>query len=53
MVYPMGDTIDKVKEGIKETANKVEDSAEKVVDPDTYTGSENEYRENERAVVSQ
>ena len=46
----MGDTFDKVKQGIKETADKVEDSAEKVVDPDTYTGSENEqeYRENER-----
>jgi len=46
----MGDTFDKVKQGIKETAGKVEDSAEKVVDPDTYTGSENEqeYRENER-----
>jgi len=46
----MGDTFDKVKQGIKETAEKVEDSAEKVVDPDTYTGSENEqeYRNNER-----
>ena len=46
----MGDTFDKVKQGIKETADKVEDSAEKVVDPDTYTGSENEqeYRGNER-----
>ena len=46
----MGDTFDKVKQGIKETAEKVEDSAEKVVDPDTYTGAENEqeYRDNER-----
>ena len=46
----MGDTFDKVKQGIKETADKVEDSAVKVVDPDTYTGSENEqeHRENER-----
>lgn len=35
----MGDTFDKVKEGVKKVAGKVEDSAEKVVDPDTYTGS--------------
>jgi hypothetical protein len=46
----MGDTFDKVKEGVKKAAGKVEDSAEKVVDPDTYTGSEDEkeVRENEK-----
>jgi hypothetical protein len=44
------DTFDKVKEGVKKAAGKVEDSAEKVVDPDTYTGSEDEkeVRENEK-----
>ena len=43
-------TFDKIKEGFKKTANKVEDSAEKVADPDTYKGSkdETEYRENEK-----
>ncbi|CAN5659964.1 hypothetical protein BH18THE1_BH18THE1_15410 [soil metagenome] len=46
----MEDTFDKVKEGVKKAAGKVEDSAEKVIDPDTYTGSnnENENRENEK-----
>jgi hypothetical protein len=46
----MGDTYEKVKEGVKKVAGKVEDSAEKVVDPDTYTGSddEKERRENEK-----
>ena len=46
----MEDTFDKVKEGVKKAAGKVEDSAEKVTDPDTYTGSnnENENRENEK-----
>ena len=46
----MGDTFDKVKEGVKKAAGKVEDSAEKVIDPDTYTGpnNENENRENEK-----
>ena len=43
-------TFDKIKEGFKKTADKVEDSAEKVADPDTYKGSKNEkeYRENEK-----
>jgi hypothetical protein len=46
----MGDTYEKVKEGVKKVAGKVEDSAEKVVDPDTYTASddEKERRENEK-----
>jgi hypothetical protein len=38
-------TFEKIKKGIKGTADKVTDSAEKVVDPDTYTGSDKE-REN-------
>lgn len=38
----MGDTLDKVKEEVKKVAGKVEDSAEKVVDPDTYTRSDEE-----------
>ncbi|HEY9398784.1 MAG TPA: hypothetical protein VIP29_02685 [Nitrososphaeraceae archaeon] len=49
----MGDTFDKVKEGVKKVAGKVEDTAEEgvkkaadtaenVVDPDTYTGSDKE-----------
>ena len=44
-------TFDKIKEGFKKTADKVEDSAEKVADPDTYTGQKNdkEYRQNEKA----
>jgi len=43
-------TFDKIKEGIKKTADKVEDSAEKVADPDTYKGSkdEKEYREDKK-----
>jgi hypothetical protein len=43
-------TFDKIKQGFKKTAEKVEDSAEKVADPDTYKGSKDEkqYRENEK-----
>ena len=41
----MGDTFDKVKEGLKKTAGKVEDTAKDVVDPDTYTGSDKEGQE--------
>ena len=32
----MGDTFDKVKEGVKKVAGKIEDTAEDVVDPNTY-----------------
>jgi hypothetical protein len=38
----MTGTFDKIKKGVKETAEKVTDSAEKAVDPDTYTGSDEE-----------
>jgi hypothetical protein len=43
-------TFDKIKQGFKKTAEKVEDSAERVADPDTYKGSKDEkqYRENEK-----
>jgi hypothetical protein len=37
-----GDTLDKIKKGVKDTAEKITDSAEKVADPDTYTGSDEE-----------
>ena len=43
----MGDTFDKVKEGVKKAAGKVEDSAEKVADPDTYKGSNNQNEDRE------
>ena len=43
----MGDTFDKIKEGVKKTAGKVADTAEDVVDPDTYTGSDKERKERE------
>ena len=37
-----GDTFEKIKKGVKDTAEKITDSAEKVADPDTYTGSDQE-----------
>lgn len=40
----MTGTFDKIKKGFKDTAEKVTDSAEKVADPDTYTGSSEEER---------
>ena len=43
----MGDTIDKIKEGLKKTAGKVEDTAKDVTDPDTYTGSDKEREQRE------
>ena len=36
------DTFEKIKKGVKDTAEKITDSAEKVADPDTYTGSDEE-----------
>jgi hypothetical protein len=38
----IGDTFEKIKKGVKDTAEKITDSAEKVADPDTYTGSDEE-----------
>ena len=38
----MTGTFDKIKKGVKETAEKVTDTAEKAVNIDTYTGSEQE-----------
>ena len=37
-----GDTFEKIKKGIKETAEDVKETAEKVTDTDTYTGSDEE-----------
>jgi hypothetical protein len=37
-----GHTFEKIKKGVKDTAEKITDSAEKAADPDTYTGSEQE-----------
>ena len=37
-----GDTFEKIKKGVKDTAEKITDSPEKVADPDTYTGSDEE-----------
>ncbi|HVD08641.1 MAG TPA: hypothetical protein VNB67_09370 [Nitrososphaeraceae archaeon] len=37
-----GDTFEKIKKGVKDTAEKITDSAKKVADPDTYTGSDEE-----------
>jgi len=43
-----GDTFEKVKKGVKDTAEEVKETAEKITDPDTYTGSaqEKEIKEN-------
>ena len=37
-----GDTLDKIKGGLKETAEGVKEGVEEVTDSDTYTGSEHE-----------
>ena len=37
----MGNTFDKIKRAFRGTAEKTTDSAEKVADPDVYTGSNN------------
>ena len=46
----MGNTFDKIKRAFRGTAEKTTDSAQKVADPDVYTGSNNanENRENEK-----
>ena len=42
-----GDTFEKVKRGFSETAEEIKDKAEDVVDPETYSGSDdrNEQRD--------
>jgi hypothetical protein len=47
----MGNTFDKIKRAFRGTAEKTADSAEKVADPNVYTGSNNanENKENEKA----
>ena len=37
----MGETFDRIKKIFKDTADKTADSADKVADPQTYTGSNN------------
>jgi len=46
----MGNIFDKIKRAFRDTAEKTTDSAQKVADPEVYTGSynENENRENEK-----
>ena len=46
----MGNTFDKIKRAFRGTAEKTTDSAEKVADPEVYTGSNNanENRANEK-----
>ena len=46
----MGNTFDKIKRAFRGTAERTTDSAEKVADPDVYTGSNNanENRENKK-----
>lgn len=36
-----GDTFEKIKKGVKDTAEGIKDKAEDVADPDTYKGSDN------------
>ena len=46
----MGNIFDKIKRLFRDTAEKSTDSAQKVADPEVYTGSNNanENRENEK-----
>ena len=46
----MGNIFDKIKRAFRGTAERTTDSAEKVADPDVYTGSNNanENRANEK-----
>ena len=39
------DTFEKVKEGVKETAEGIKETAEEAIDPDTYTGSDDERKD--------
>ena len=41
------DTFEKVKKGIKETAEGIKETAEEAIDPDTYTGSDDERKNRE------
>lgn len=43
----MGNTFDKIRRAFRGTAEKTTDSAEKVADPDVYTGSNNANNANE------
>jgi len=41
------DTFEKVKKGVKETAEGIKETAEEAIDPDTYTGSHDERKNRE------
>ena len=41
------DTFEKVKKGVKETAEGIKETAEEAIDPDTYTGSQDERKNRE------
>jgi hypothetical protein len=41
------DTFEKVKKGVKETAEAIKETAEEAIDPDTYTGSDDERKNRE------
>jgi hypothetical protein len=41
------DTFEKVKKGLKETAEGIKETAEEAIDPDTYTGSDDERKNRE------
>jgi hypothetical protein len=41
------DTFEKVKKGVKETAEGIKETAEEAIDPDTYTGSDDERKNRE------
>jgi hypothetical protein len=43
----MTGTFDKIKKGLKDTAEKVTDSTERAIDPDTYSGSDKERESND------
>lgn len=41
------DTFEKVKKGVKETAEGIKETAEEAIDPDTYTGSDDDRKNRE------
>ena len=41
------DTFEKVKKGVKETAEGIKETAKEAIDPDTYTGSDDERKNRE------
>ena len=41
------DTFEKVRKGVKETAEGIKETAEEAIDPNTYTGSDDERKNRE------